>query len=289
MVFISSIQSISTNQNKSNQGSSMINQPVLYVHGWYKSKFDFFTIQNWLTEDGWNASRLFAYTFRYPADCSDNGIIYNAKQIRGWVNDIINLTGSSKIDIIGHSMGGISSRYYIKFLGGNNTVDDYVSLGTDQHGSPNAQICYTPTDHLIEDLNNGDETPYGLLNNDTLGPQQDIYGVSYNGTHIPGDINYTSIFSRYDDVEPYQSSYLIGAYNIEKSNTTDSSPILHSDLYHTPEIYQLIKNALLDPGQHSIIHTSSNTGQNDLSIDSNAILFSLVVLAIFEIKHKRKH
>ena len=88
----------------------------------------------WFKNDGWpnttNFLSGYAYDFHDTTNCSAQANINNAFQIKQWVDDILNETGAEKVDLIGHSMGGWSGRYYIKFLDGIDQVDDYVSFGT---------------------------------------------------------------------------------------------------------------------------------------------------------------
>ncbi len=91
-----------------------------------------------------------------------NDNIKNGKFIQRQVSQL----GWSRLDIIGVSMGGLSSRYYLKSLDGTAKVDAYVSLGTPQYGirsacilpqSMGGQMC--PSSSFLKALNNGDDTP----------------------------------------------------------------------------------------------------------------------------------
>lgn len=70
----------------------------------------------------------------------------------------------SKIALVGHSIGGVTSRYYLSRLGGHAHVADYVAIGTPQYGSPGAcgrpvgaDAC--PGTAFLQELNAGDDTP----------------------------------------------------------------------------------------------------------------------------------
>lgn len=75
-------------------------------------------------------------------------------------------TGAKQIEVIGHSMGGLVLRYYIKRLGGDKTASHYISFGTPQHGTVIGKLwpCTStnqmlPGSDFLKDLNAGDETP----------------------------------------------------------------------------------------------------------------------------------
>ncbi|WP_218019262.1 lipase family alpha/beta hydrolase [Nocardia niwae] len=78
-------------------------------------------------------------------------------------------TGASEIDIVSHSMGGLNSRRYLKFLDGTRYVDDWVSIGGPNHGTDVAYGCIDvsceemrPGSSFLAELNSGDETPGGV-------------------------------------------------------------------------------------------------------------------------------
>jgi triacylglycerol lipase len=219
--------------------------PILFLHGGFRTKDDWNKFINWFQEDGWAKDRLFAYSFEDPENCSYEGFLKNAIDIKDWVNDILYQTGLQKVDLVCHSGGGLAGRYYIKFFGGINKVDDYVSLGSSHHGTTwdFAEPIFNEPGNLrvyCIELNEGDETPGGILN-DTIGDRVDpTLEVTYNGTHIPGNINYTSIYTVNDEtVIPYNSSRLDGAHNIEISGVSHS-------MYNFEFVYEHVKVAVND-------------------------------------------
>jgi triacylglycerol lipase len=47
------------------------------------------------------------------------------------------------VDLISHSMGGLSTRYYVKNTGRRReSADDFVSLGGPNHGTDTANFCF---------------------------------------------------------------------------------------------------------------------------------------------------
>lgn len=70
-----------------------------------------------------------------------------------------------QIAIVGHSIGGVSGRLYLKeFPGATDKVATFVSIGSPQYGSPGAcgqkaapEVC--PGTSFMRSLNKGDDTP----------------------------------------------------------------------------------------------------------------------------------
>jgi len=133
--------------------------PILFVHGFSGGEFNWWQMKSRFNNDGWSQ----AYNWSYDSGQSN---VTTAYQIRDKVNQIKAQTGASKVDIISHSMGGLSSRYYLKNLGGQYSVDDWVSIGGPNHGTGTAWACFTtscgemrPGSQFLNALNSGDETP----------------------------------------------------------------------------------------------------------------------------------
>jgi len=113
-------------------------------------------------------------------------------------------------------MGGLSSRYFTKFLPGSIVVDAYVSLGTPQYGVSSAcllpslyggQMC--PWSSFLATLNKGDDTP--------------------------GLTAWTTIYSTTDEYVPNSSSRLDGGACFVQvtgptHNTMDNDPTVMADV-----------------------------------------------------------
>ncbi|MFF1552582.1 esterase/lipase family protein [Rhodococcus erythropolis] len=73
--------------------------------------------------------------------------------------------GADSVGVIAHSAGGLSSRYYAKFLGGSEVVDSFVAIGAPQYGSPGGCV-QGPADgydtcmfsEVLTKLNAGEDT-----------------------------------------------------------------------------------------------------------------------------------
>ncbi|MEU6081469.1 triacylglycerol lipase [Streptomyces sp. NPDC047108] len=166
--------------------------PVLFVHGYKGGAWNWFDMKSDFEDAGYPADRLEAMSY----DVFQSNVT-TAEEIKAEVDALRARTGADKVDIVTHSMGGLGSRYYIKFLGGDQYVDDWVSLGGPNHGTSIAGLCSwaitsckemkADSDFLTE-LNSGDETP--------------------------GDVNYGAFWSHCDEIiNPDESTILSGATN----------------------------------------------------------------------------
>lgn len=145
----------------SDGGSTSTPDPVLFVHGYLSSDSVWDDMKARFSKAGWPAERLVSWSYNY-----NQSNAATAEEVRYQVDQILAATGASKVDVISHSMGGLSSRYYLAFLGGDASVDAWVSLGGPNHGTDFAYGCYwqscfemRPGSSYLVNLNAGDETP----------------------------------------------------------------------------------------------------------------------------------
>src|SRR5207302_748876 len=121
----------------------------------------------------------------------------SAEVLRDQVDDVLGTTGAQRVDIVAHSMGGLVTRWYLKFLGGTGKVDHFVSFGSPHHGTVVAGLCSLVLTSCKEMQRNSD-----FLN------ELD------SGDETPGDVEYTTLTSSCDElVLPHSSSALDGADN----------------------------------------------------------------------------
>lgn len=183
--------------------------PVVFVHGWNGSASGWNTMISRFQGDGYASGQLHAWSYN-----TSQSNVTSANQLSSYVNQVLASTGASQVDIVTHSMGGLNSRYYLKFLGGVNRVDDWVSLAGPNHGTSLANFCFwetscvemRPNSTFLNNLNAGDETP--------------------------GAVSYSTFWSSCDEViSPPTSTILSGAAN------TQVACMGHSDLRTEASVY----------------------------------------------------
>ena len=181
--------------------------PVLLVHGFESSPATFRTMAARLVRDGRTV-----YAIALPGQ--DN--VVNAGAIRAFVV----AHRLRQVDIVAHSMGGLSSRWFIRFLRGSVDVVHYVSLGTPQHGLWLA--CLAPPD------DGGQMCPLGAF-----------LGRLDAGVDTPGPTRYTSIFSTGDGIVPTSSARLDGGACLVQDGA-----VTHFALLTDARVYRQVIGAL---------------------------------------------
>jgi len=81
---------------------------------------------------------LFPFPYEWRNTNKTSALYLQAK-----IEDILQETRMSKVDIAAHSMGGLVARAYIEEIEGtqyDNTIDQLITLGTPQRGSPEAYL-----------------------------------------------------------------------------------------------------------------------------------------------------
>jgi triacylglycerol lipase len=188
--------------------------PILFVHGFNSSESIWTTMIGRFKKDGWQSSELASFSYDWQASNATTAEIIKAK-----VDSIQLATGAPRVAIVGHSMGTMSARYYVKNLGGDADISAFVSLAGANHGTNIAVFCIgtiscqemVPNSPFLTALNSGDETP--------------------------GSVSYGTWWSPCDEViSPRQSMLLEGAIN------TQTTCLTHSAMYTDTRVYGQVRD-----------------------------------------------
>ena len=187
-------------------------QPIVFVHGLNGSAADFGPVIQRFRADGWLQRELFAGTYSSVVSNVSIAGVFQAQ-----VDSVRAATGWDRIHIVSYSMGSLSSRYYLKELGGDARAESWTSISGPNHGTSTANLCFLqpciemrPGSEFLATLNSGDETP--------------------------GAVRYATWWSPCDElVQPRQSTILTGAQN------TETACLLHANMF-TQGIYRQVRD-----------------------------------------------
>lgn len=190
--------------------------PVLLIHGIFDTKAIFKTMTTHLTKKGWDIHSLNLI----PND-GRFGLEALAQQITDYITQTF--PPEQPIDLIGFSMGGIISRYYVQRLGGIERVQRLITISSPHHGTLTGYLYPTlaasqmrSNSPFLQDLNRDLE----ILNS----------------------INFTSIWTPLDGmIVPAQSSQM----PIGQEFTVNV--FLHAWMVTDPKSLALVEKALNSP------------------------------------------
>ncbi|MFF0199145.1 esterase/lipase family protein [Streptomyces sp. NPDC005017] len=128
--------------------------PVVLLHGFMDNRSVFLLLRRSLAQHGRPRVESLNYS---PLTCD----IRAAAELLGrHIEEICERTGSGRVDIVGHSLGGLIARYYAQRLGGDLRVRILVTLGTPHSGTRVAPLAdahpivrqMRPGSRVIEEL-----------------------------------------------------------------------------------------------------------------------------------------
>ncbi|MFD6424144.1 esterase/lipase family protein [Streptomyces sp. NPDC060198] len=109
--------------------------PVVLLHGFIDNRSVFVLLRRSLARHGRRHLESLNYS---PLTCD----IRTAAELLGrHIEEICERTGHQRVDIVGHSLGGLIARYYVQCLGGDHRVRVLVTLGTPHGGTAVAPLA----------------------------------------------------------------------------------------------------------------------------------------------------
>jgi triacylglycerol esterase/lipase EstA (alpha/beta hydrolase family) len=226
--------------------------PVILVHG---------TLAN--MNDNWQAASpilvnhgycVFAFNYGGSSPTASiqgtGDIAASAQQLAAFVSQVLAATGAAKVDLVGHSQGGMMPRYYINVLGGAAKVATLVALAPSNYGTTLDGLTALGRQlGLIMPLNSALSTVCTACVEQEEGS---AFLKSLNATPTVARVNYTVIESWDDEVvTPYTNAFLPAAPNVtnitvNRQCALDSSD--HLEIAADPVAMADMLNAL-DPAQ----------------------------------------
>ncbi|NEO55177.1 MAG: alpha/beta fold hydrolase [Okeania sp. SIO3B5] len=127
--------------------------PVLLIHGIFDTIRIFDRMSKYLKNLGWDV-----YSLNLVPNYGTVGLDKLAKQVDDYISKTF--PPNQALDLIGFSMGGIVSRYYVQKLGGIERVERFITISSPHNGTLTAYALnlaapkqMRPKSDFLEDLN----------------------------------------------------------------------------------------------------------------------------------------
>ncbi|MBF6330109.1 esterase/lipase family protein [Nocardia transvalensis] len=247
-------------------------RPVVLVHGTWASAFGAYSYMSpQLAKAGYCV-----FTFNYGrADSPGKGLVQptigatgsiedSGKQLAAFVDRVLAATGADRVDMIGHSQGGVVARQYLKFDGGadpadpsRNKVKHLITFGATNHGTTMSGLG-----NLLGIIKARTGTDITQPTEDLIGHAgiQQLIGspvltkLNAGGDTVPG-VDYTIVADDLDEVStPDTRTFLTAGPGATVDNVTlqDGCPIDtsdHNSMLYSPRAVSIALHAL-DPVAH---------------------------------------
>src|SRR3954471_18347758 len=194
--------------------------PVLIIHGFLGTRGSMYMLERRLVEDGFVVVSFNLGTLNVR-DIRRSAFLIHRK-----IERILAQTPSQRIDIIGHSMGGLIGLYYVKKLGGHTRVRKLIMMGTPLRGTWAALAG-------VVTLGLWSTSSWQLL------PRSRFLDELAKGPAPPG-VEIHTIAAARDWVVPLSTTRLSGANAM-------TVPLGHSSLVVSAEVYRRGISALRPP------------------------------------------
>jgi triacylglycerol lipase len=190
--------------------------PVVLVHGLWDTEKVFTKLRTHLQTQGWDV-----HSFNMLPANGSAPLDVLAEQLLHFVNSTF--SPDQTLDLVGFSMGGIVSRYYLQRLGGIDRVGRFVSISSPHKGTLTAygsrhQGCkqMRPTHSFIKDLN------------------QDLHQLE--------QVQFTSLWTPYDIMILPSNSSVLSVGRTERLSVS-----LHKNMISDHRSLRAITQALAEP------------------------------------------
>jgi pimeloyl-ACP methyl ester carboxylesterase len=229
-------------QNTSSSNNATSNSkplPVLLIHGYLADASMWNKWQDLLKKDG-----ILSYPITFnQSDDKCGSAAEHAKELSSTIAKVKSQSGQSKVNIVGHSKGGLDARVYL--ANGTQDVANLIMIGTPNAGSPlaeNNNICAP----AVYDLKPGAPDTTVKMN-----PNTKYYTIAgdWNPSQGNCDMSFFSLFEQgSSSTLPKPNDGMVPVSSVESlgySNSLGHSKSCHSNLLSEYE-YGLAKNILLE-------------------------------------------
>lgn len=198
--------------------------PVIIVAGTFSPGWYYEPLATRLRADGYDV-RIYQLKDLGTGDIADT-----TRDFAAFADQVRTETGAAKVDLIGHSQGGVVARQYVKFEGGADHVDSLIGLASPNHGTVVADLL----------------PPLPFPSVAQMAPGSDFLDRLNEGDDTIGDVRYTNFYSSHDEVvrPPASAALDDGATNVRVQDQVPLDPVDHLALPLDPFVENGIEDAL---------------------------------------------
>ena len=193
--------------------------PVLLIHGYLGTRGSLHLLESRLTQMG-HLVLTYRLGLLHTGDICESAALIASK-----IESIAAQTQLDRMDIVGHSMGGLVGLYYLKRLGGRRRVRRLVMLGTPTSGTWSALLGVAMA-------------PFGRASLQLLPDSAFLRDLDQGA--LPEGVEVVSVAGERDHLAPSGSTHLAGVRHISVSAN-------HAGLLGDAKVARLVGEILSSP------------------------------------------
>lgn len=198
-------------------------RPILLVHGVVHNASAFIPLKRYMEKEGWKN----IFSLNYPTRHGSLTKMVDILEQR--VEEVLAATQSPQLDIVGHSLGGLISRYYMSVGNGRGKVRHLVTLGSPHKGTPLSRMLATPF--------------FGGLRTDLR--SNSYFTRQLNETALPRQSRLTSIYAKYDFVAWPGDNCRVEGLPSSSFQNIELESVGHLGLLYSEESFDSVMKSLL--------------------------------------------
>ncbi|AGP30137.1 esterase/lipase family protein [Corynebacterium terpenotabidum] len=226
--------------------------PVVLIHGTISAKAIWQNLVNLLRDDGFVV---------FAPDYGHHGtgeLRRSARDLAAYIDQVLAATGAEKVDLVGHSQGGLLARHLINEMDFDDKVHHLVTLSAPHHGtSLNAQLAsLISTNDLAAKVAEATVTRFmGVAGMQQVIGSPFLTDLSYSPETRPG-VRYTCLATKVDTtVVPPESGFL--EPDTENADGTQvrvinefvqergAGRVLHNEMPTDPDVQRIVHEVLV--------------------------------------------
>ena len=175
----------------------------------------------------------------------------SAQELANFVQIVLKKTGAKKVDLVGHSQGGMMPHVYLRDMGGAEFVRKFVALAPSNHGTDFSKVVPENTGILVGEFYNVNQDILNQIVRDlcvACSQQQEnsefMQKLNSKPLAVPS-VEYTVIVSKYDSVVmPYETQYMENAKNYLLQKGCPSNLATHVSISYDKRALGMVINAI---------------------------------------------
>ncbi|MBW1980992.1 MAG: alpha/beta fold hydrolase [Deltaproteobacteria bacterium] len=191
--------------------------PVIFVHGLYHNRTAWFMYLRWFRQWGWSYLEAVNLPGKFRS------INVHAQTLAQTIDRVLEAADCDQVDLVGHSMGGIVIRAYLRDHFSESKVRNVVTLGSPHNGS---KLAVFGVGEAAREL-----LPHSEL----------LQSLNGEGVMAPPAGSLYSIYTVLDNmVLPNESAQVVG----ERVESIETKEVDHVGLLYCKQTAQLVRKCL---------------------------------------------